>query len=138
MAVAAALVLMLTAACGDDGDPAAAGREGVADAAPIDIPDDALDLTGQTEVTVTVDDNFFAQKVIVVDAGTTVTWTNEGQQPHNVKPAEENAFSSIDTGDLDPGASADRTFDDAGDFPYFCSLHGTATNGQTGRIIVAS
>mgnify|MGYP007000353767 len=23
-----------------------------------------------------------------------------------------------------------------GDFPYFCSLHGTATNGQTDRVIV--
>ena len=34
------------------------------------------------------------------------------------------------------GMSASLTFDAPGDFPYYCSLHGTADNGQTGRVIV--
>lgn len=104
----------------------------------IEIPDNALDFTGQTEVTVEVQDNTFEQRVILIDPGTTVTWTNEGIQPHNVQPAVEGAFTPIDTGELEPGESNARTFDDAGDYPYFCSLHGTATNGQTGRIIVVA
>jgi plastocyanin len=28
-------------------------------------------------------------------------------------------------------------FDDAGDYPYYCSLHGTPTAGMDGRIRVA-
>jgi plastocyanin len=106
--------------------------------AEIEIPENALDFSGQTEVTVEVQDNSFTQRIIVIDPGTTVTWTNEGIQPHNVKPAIEGAFVPIGTGELDPGVSDSRTFDDAGDYPYFCSLHGTPRNGQTGRIIVVA
>jgi plastocyanin len=107
-------------------------------AAPIEIPDNALDFTGQAEVTVQVQDNKFEQRVILIDPGTMVTWINEGIQPHNVQPAVDGAFDAIPTGDLDPGVSGARTFADAGDYPYFCSLHGTARNGQTGRIIVVA
>ncbi len=107
-------------------------------AEPIDIPDNALDFTGQTEVVVTVQDNRFEQRIIVIAPGTKVTWLNEGIQPHNVKPAIEGAFAPIETGELDPDATAARTFAEAGDYPYFCSLHGTPRRGQTGRIIVVS
>ncbi len=130
-------------ACSDDADDtstttAAAEPEAEAELEPgeIEIPENALDFTGQTEVAVEVQDNTFEQRIILIDPGTTVTWTNEGIQPHNVQPAVEGAFTPINTGELDPGTSNSRTFADAGDYPYFCSLHGTANNGQTGRIIV--
>lgn len=106
-------------------------------AEPVEIPDDALDFTGQVDVEVTVQDNVFEQRVIVISPGTRVTWINEGLQPHNVKPAIDGAFVPIQTGELDPGLRQARTFTDAGDYPYYCSLHGTPRQGQTGRIIVA-
>lgn len=104
----------------------------------IEIPDDALDFTGESEVTVTIQDNRFEQREIVVDPGTQVTWLNEGRQTHNVTPSEEDSFVGVPTADLEPDETAARTFDDPGDYPYFCSLHGTARQGQTGRVIVVT
>ncbi len=66
-------------------------------AAPPGIPDDAVDLTGQGSVLVSVTDNRFTDRVIVVTAGTQVTWVNEGRNSHNVKPSVENEFPSIAT-----------------------------------------
>ena len=52
-------------------------------------------------------------------------------------PAIDAAFEPIATADLAvKGDSASLVFATPGDFPYFCSLHGTARNGQTARIIV--
>ena len=151
--LALVLACAVAVACSDDTDDTASADDTSTDAdadaesdtdtdadepTEIEIPDNALDFTGQAEVAVEVQDNTFEQRVILVDPGTTVTWTNEGIQPHNVQPAVEGAFTPIDTGELEPGASNSRTFDTAGDYPYFCSLHGTARNGQTGRIIVVA
>ena len=105
--------------------------------APIEIPDDALDFTGMAQIALDIQDNAFTQRVVVVSAGTEITWTNQGRNEHNVRPAIEGAFEPISTLALaEKGDSASLVFDDPGDFPYFCSLHGTATNGQTGRVIV--
>lgn len=105
--------------------------------APIEIPDDALDWTGRSAVGIDVQDNAFDQRVVVISAGTELTWTNKGRNEHNVRPAIEGAFDSISAASLAvKGDSASRLFAEPGDYPYFCSLHGTATNGQTGRIIV--
>ena len=105
--------------------------------APIEIPDDALDLSGMDQVALDIQDNAFTQRVVVVSAGTEITWTNQGRNEHNVRPAVEGAFEPISTLDLaEKGDSASLVFETPGDFPYFCSLHGTATNGQTGRVIV--
>ena len=105
--------------------------------APIEIPDDALDLSGMDQVALDIQDNAFTQRVAVVSAGTEITWTNQGRNEHNVRPAVEGAFEPISTLDLaEKGDSASLVFETPGDFPYFCSLHGTATNGQTGRVIV--
>lgn len=109
-----------------------------APAEPVEIPDDALDFTGQAAVTVTVQDNVFEQREIVVSAGAEITWHNEGRQTHNVTPSEDDAFVAVPTTDLEPDETASRTFDEAGDFPYYCSLHGTARIGQTGRVIVVA
>ena len=108
-----------------------------ADAPPIDIPDDALDLTGFATIDIDIQDNAFVQRVVVVSAGTEIVWTNQGRNEHNVRPSIEGAFEPISTLDLaEKGQSASLRFDAPGDFPYFCSLHGTAGNGQTGRVIV--
>ena len=103
----------------------------------IDIPAEALDWTGRDVVGIDIQDNAFDQRVVVVTAGTEITWTNQGRNEHNVRPSIEGAFEPISTLALAAkGDSAALTFDSPGDFPYFYSLHGTATNGQTGRVIV--
>jgi plastocyanin len=59
----------------------------------------------------------FAPEAIVVQVGDTVTWTNSDDFTHNV------AFEGDEPLPLPRGASATRTFDAAGTFPYLCSLH---------------
>jgi len=100
------------------------------------IPDNAIDLTGRAKVTIDVKDDAFVQRVAVVTAGTIVTWSNQGLNAHNVIPSIEGAFVPIPTDKLGPGRSASRTFPSSGDFPYYCSLHGTPRHGMNGRIIV--
>jgi len=103
---------------------------------PLQIPDNAIDLTGQAAVTIDVKDNSFAQRVIVITEGTTVTWANGGLTPHNVIPSIDGEFEPILTGELDAGKSAALTFTVAGAVPYYCSLHGTPRHGMNGLIVV--
>jgi len=74
-------------------------------------------------------ENFtFSPAVLKVKAGTTVTWTNGDDIPHNVV-AKNGAFRSkvLDTGD-----SFSFTFRSAGDYVYFCGLHPQ----MVGKIVV--
>ncbi len=56
---------------------------------------------------------------LTVPAGTTVTWTNKDEEPHNVV-AEDGAFRS-------PGMDAQGTFSHqftkAGTYTYVCGIH---------------
>jgi plastocyanin len=56
---------------------------------------------------------------VTVAAGETVTWSHEGGLPHTVT-AEDGAF---DSGDLSGGDTFSHTFEEAGSFPYVCSIH---------------
>ncbi len=105
-----------------------------------EFPDGAVDLTGSAQVTVEVTDNAFTDRIILVSPGTEVVWVNEGRNDHNVRPSAEGPgpgwFTEVDVGTLTDGGSGSVTFEGVGDFPYFCSFHGTARRGQRGRVIV--
>ena len=61
----------------------------------------------------------FVPEDVTVDAGTTVTWTNEDAAPHTAT-ADDGSF---DTGDLREGDAGRVTFRKAGSFAYFCEFH---------------
>ncbi|MDQ3991053.1 MAG: plastocyanin/azurin family copper-binding protein [Actinomycetota bacterium] len=61
----------------------------------------------------------FEPPVIEVAPGTTVTWTNRDDFPHNVHLLD----GSDRTVDLPLGAAASLEFEEAGTFEYECSLH---------------
>jgi amicyanin len=74
-------------------------------------------------------DNFsFAPKSLAVKVGSTVTWTNRDDIPHNVV-STQNRFSS-------PVLDTDQTFSfrfrEPGSYPYFCKIHPM----MTGSIVV--
>jgi amicyanin len=74
-------------------------------------------------------DNFkFGVASLEVVAGTTVTWTNRDDVPHTVTSSTK-AFKSPP---LDTGEAFSYTFNDAGTFEYYCSLH----PHMTGKIVV--
>jgi plastocyanin len=82
----------------------------------------------QDVVTIHIRDNAFAPATLNVPAGTTVRWVNDGRNTHNVTPSTGSARRG--SGNLKPGKSYVRTFEDAGTFAYYCTLHGTPTSGQ--------
>ena len=84
--------------------------------------------TPSATVTVTIDNFSFTPKEITVAKGATVTWVNHDDVPHTVVNADE-AFRSkaLDTDD-----QFSFTFNDAGTFSYFCSVHPM----MTGKVVV--
>jgi plastocyanin len=65
---------------------------------------------------------------ITIGVGETVTWTNMDFLPHTATsgdPGDADAGSIFDSGTLTLGRSFSHTFDEAGEFVYFCEFHPT-------------
>jgi alcohol dehydrogenase (cytochrome c) len=73
---------------------------------------------------VSIVDFAFQPGTIIVPPGTTVTWTNDGAQPHSATStvSETNAVK-FDSGILNPGQSYSFSFEKAGTYDYFCVVH---------------
>ena len=138
-AIPVGAAVLLAAACAKE-DDAGAKADGDKPAAPgttFDIPvDEMADETDSATVTIVVVDNSFEPRYVEITAGTKVVWRNDGRNTHNIVPSPEDLFVGIDDDKFVPGASHIVIFPDAGDFPYFCSIHGTMKNGQNGAIRV--
>jgi plastocyanin len=77
--------------------------------------------------TVSIRDFSFEPAQLSVEPGTTVTWTNEGNEPHTVT-ADNGLF---DSGVLYPGDSYSVQFDGMGTLSYYCTLHPSMRGGIT-------
>ncbi|HEY1737786.1 MAG TPA: plastocyanin/azurin family copper-binding protein [Acidimicrobiia bacterium] len=90
------------------------------------------------EVDVAVADNSFTPKVLRIDPGTTVQWTNHGRSTHDVLKAipNQNFGTQFGTDTLSPGADYEFRFDKPGVYRYYCSFHGSPTGGMVGLIAV--
>jgi plastocyanin len=86
-----------------------------------------VDRRGQHHVVVEARDDFFTPATIIVDQGTTVTFTNAGTVAHNVhKSADAVDFGApfgVDTAAFGPGHSYSFTFEKPGTFSYMCTIH---------------
>ncbi|HVY90474.1 MAG TPA: cupredoxin family copper-binding protein [Hyphomonadaceae bacterium] len=78
---------------------------------------------------VSIDNFTFNKANILVPVGATVTWTNTDDVPHTVVSIDHKTFHSKA---LDTDQSFSFTFTQAGEYPYFCSLHPQ----MTGKVIV--
>ena len=72
---------------------------------------------------VNVQDNQFVAAAVRVQAGGTVRWTWQGNNPHNITFAGGPASSTQTEG------SFERTFATAGTFSYLCTVHGQSMSG---------
>lgn len=87
------------------------------------------------EVVIDMLDFTYSELNLTIPAGTTVTWINTGAVQHTSTASD----GSFDTGLLDPNGQASITFDTAGSFPYYCTLHGTADGaGMAANITVVA
>ena len=76
-----------------------------------------------------------------VAANTAVTWTNSSGVGHNVtfaNPAAALAVGAGGSGSFDaPSPSTEqRRFAAAGTYTFHCNIHGTATSGMRGSVVV--
>lgn len=70
-------------------------------------------------VEVKIADFAFDPATITIKVGTTIKWTNMDSAPHTVT-ADDNSWTSAR---LKQGETYTHTFDQAGTYPYHCSLH---------------
>lgn len=79
----------------------------------------------------------FAPAEIVVPAGTTVTWANQGVLPHTVT-SDAGVFDSgvAEPQWLGPGAVFSLPFTAPGTYPYVCAVPGHKEIGMVGVVIV--
>jgi LPXTG-motif cell wall-anchored protein len=82
----------------------------------------------QSSATVSMVDFAFQPSSTQISAGGSVTWTNDGEEPHDAT-ANGGGFT---TGTIEPGSSGSVSFDQAGNFSYFCTIH----PGMTGSVTV--
>jgi plastocyanin len=82
------------------------------------------------KLAVAVIDNRFQPTALNIAAGTTVTWTNNGNNIHTLTSPD----GGFDSGGLLGGASFSFTFDKAGTYRLICRQHGL--NGMAGQIVV--
>src|SRR5574339_179401 len=68
---------------------------------------------------------FFSPSSVTVSPGTEVTWTNDDATIHTVVQgsAEAPVEGGFDSSIINAGDSWEHTFDTAGTFDYYCSLH---------------
>jgi plastocyanin len=79
-------------------------------------------------VEVKIDNFSFSPQTITIKPGTTIVWTNRDDIPHTVVSDDKVFKSKV----LDTDEKFSFTFDKAGNFPYFCSVHPK----MTGKVIV--
>ena len=75
-------------------------------------------------------DNRFTPSANSIDVGATVTWTWGGANFHNVTFDEASIGGSATRTD----GTFERAFDEAGEFTYFCTVHGRSV--MSGRVVV--
>jgi Icc protein len=79
-------------------------------------------------VAVKIDNFSFTPKSLSVKAGTTITWTNQDDIPHNVVSTEKKFSSQV----LDTDQQFSFRFQEPGTYPYYCKIHPM----MTGSVVV--
>ena len=116
IAATAALALALAACGGDGGESGDAGGGEAVMAADVAIADFEYD-----------------PDPVTLQAGGTITWTNEDTAAHTATSDPDAAPAEFDTGALEQGDSDEVALDEPGTYEYVCSFH--ATMGGTVEVV---
>jgi plastocyanin len=112
-ALALVASVAITAACSSPAAPATA--------APATAARAGIDISGFAFKTATLD----------VTKGTTVTWSNKDNTTHHVTSGTSPTSDGTFDGAVAAGGTFSFTFNDAGTFKYFCSIHPSMTGTIT-------
>lgn len=109
----------VAAGCGDDDSDSSGGAESTTTAAESTTTDTTTTAEAQSADAVDIADFKYDPDAITVKAGAEITWTNSDDAAHTAT-ADDGSF---DTADLDKGDSKTVTFDQPGEFSYYCRFH---------------
>jgi len=68
---------------------------------------------------VTIQNSVFTPSEVTIMVSGSILWVNSDETVHTVTAKD----GSFDSGDLQPGATFDATFNTVGPHPYFCKYH---------------
>jgi plastocyanin len=88
----------------------------------------ANDQSSAANAEVKIDNFVFGPETIMVPVGATVTWTNKDDIPHTAVSTDGVFKSKV----MDTDEKFSHTFDKAGTYPYYCTIHPK----MTGKIVV--
>jgi plastocyanin len=137
---AVAMAATMLSACNPDGpdgpdaDAQAAFAGGLVPAAPPSTVT-SVEPNGVV-VDVAALDNYYQPESVEITAGTEVRWEARGRNEHDVLPADADQEWGAENEVFHPGATYSYVFDTPGTFAYYCSIHGTATAGMLGTVVV--
>ena len=104
----------------------------------VSVEDDATRNQSVPAVILGIDgDNSFSPEPIEINVGQTVTWYNGDTISHTVTSGQDGDLDEgtlFDSDAIIPNQSYSLTFDQPGDFPYYCIYHPT----MVGEVIVNS
>lgn len=130
-------------ACASDPDDSLSAAQAAA-AAATTVPlvtvaqsDETFPANGKVDTVIALDNNFLPE-ALTVEAGTEVMWENNGRNDHDVTPVDDlDAVAwGVKSEVFVPKATYSYVFDQPGTYSYFCTIHGTATAGMVGTIVV--
>lgn len=102
---------------------------------------DGSDSVGHIEgqdITVEMYDNRFQYTEIKIPVGGTIDWLGAGRNPHN-SVAADGSWSTDDVfGSLEQyeGDSAVLTYDQPGEYVFYCTFHGNAEGDGMGGVLI--
>ncbi len=84
-------------------------------------PQPATNTVKPKTVTVEMKDDVFSPQIIAINPGDTVLWKNVGKHNHTSTGLDQPLL--WDSGNLAPGKTYSRTFNEVGKYDYHCSIH---------------
>jgi plastocyanin len=112
-AAAVALLAMLLAGCGGDGNDEKTATQQEA------VP---------AVVKVSIGDNFYKPKDLTIKRGQSISWRNQGAVAHTVTSDTDSAVK-FDSGTVEPGGVYALKPNTAGKITYHCTIHGKVQSG---------
>ncbi len=70
-------------------------------------------------VAIAIEDFLYSPADLTINAGTTITWTNNDGAVHDATERDRSWNTEL----LSKGEAGEITFDEAGTFEYFCTIH---------------
>lgn len=139
IALAAAGCLTAVAACGDTKSQSQPQPQVQSQAqTPSQMPGMSMSPSGRpagpavATPSVNIKEFAFGPESITVKVGTTVTWTNQDQDPHTVTSQHDDG--PLKSATLNTGDTYRYTFTKAGSYDYLCTIHPF----MTGTVVVTA